>query len=98
MREGALPSPANQAGFLSGVVEAAKQEGWKVNLIEAFDQPWKRLMEGTVGGYWGLYDDSAASRNSVSASGVEPPRLAAQGGARHRRGLPRLSRLPARLP
>ena len=28
-----------------------------MNLIEAFDQPWKRLMEGTVGGYWGLYDD-----------------------------------------
>ena len=57
MREGALPSPANQARFLSGVVAAAKQEGWKVNLIEAFDQPWKRLLEGTVGGYWGVYDD-----------------------------------------
>jgi glucan 1,3-beta-glucosidase len=57
MREGALPSPVNQAGFLSGVVSAAKEAGWKVNLIEAFDQPWKRLMEGTVGGYWGVYDD-----------------------------------------
>ena len=57
MREGALPSPVNQARFLSGVVAAAKQEGWKVNLIEAFDQPWKRLMEGTVGGYWGVYSD-----------------------------------------
>jgi glucan 1,3-beta-glucosidase len=29
-----------------------------VNLIEAFDQPWKRLLEGTAGGYWGLYDDA----------------------------------------
>ena len=57
MRDGALPSPVNQANFLSGVMEAAKQGGWKVNLIEAFDQPWKRLMEGTVGGYWGVYDD-----------------------------------------
>lgn len=57
MREGALPSPANQARVLSGIVAAAKQGGWKVNLIEAFDQPWKRLLEGTVGGYWGLYDD-----------------------------------------
>lgn len=57
MREGALPSPVNQARFLSGVVEAAKKDGWKLNLIEAFDQPWKRLMEGTVGGYWGVYDD-----------------------------------------
>jgi exo-beta-1,3-glucanase (GH17 family) len=58
MREGALPSPANQARFLRGVVSVAKAENWKVNLIEAFDQPWKRLMEGTVGGYWGLYDDA----------------------------------------
>ncbi|MGH6832595.1 MAG: beta-1,6-glucan synthase, partial [Methyloceanibacter sp.] len=58
MREGALPSPANQARFLSGVVQAAKTEDWKVNLIEAYDQPWKRLLEGTVGGYWGLYDDA----------------------------------------
>ena len=58
MRAGALPSPANQALVLSGVVEAARTGGWKVNLIEAFDQPWKRLLEGTVGGYWGLYDDA----------------------------------------
>jgi exo-beta-1,3-glucanase (GH17 family) len=58
MRDGALPSPANQALVLSGVVEAARTGGWKVNLIEAFDQPWKRLLEGTVGGYWGLYDDA----------------------------------------
>ena len=58
MRDGALPSPANQAVVLSGVVEAAKAGNWKVNLIEAFDQPWKRLLEGTVGGYWGMFDDS----------------------------------------
>jgi glucan 1,3-beta-glucosidase len=58
MRDGALPSPANQARVLSGVVAAAKAEGWRVNLIEAFDQPWKRLLEGTVGGSWGLYGDA----------------------------------------
>jgi exo-beta-1,3-glucanase (GH17 family) len=59
MRDGALPSPANQALVLSGVVEAAKAGNWQVNLIEAFDQPWKRLLEGTVGGYWGMFDDGA---------------------------------------
>ena len=59
MRDGALPSPANQALVLSGVVEAAKAGNWQVNLIEAFDQPWKRLLEGAVGGYWGLFDDGA---------------------------------------
>ena len=55
MRDGALPSPANQALVLEGVAAAAAKEGWKVNLIEAYDQPWKRLLEGTVGGYWGLF-------------------------------------------
>ena len=27
-------------------------------MIEAFDQPWKRALEGTVGGHWGLFDDA----------------------------------------
>jgi glucan 1,3-beta-glucosidase len=57
MRDGALPSPANQAQVLRGIVALAKEENWKVNLIEAFDQPWKRLLEGTVGGHWGMFDD-----------------------------------------
>jgi exo-beta-1,3-glucanase (GH17 family) len=59
MREGALPSPLNQARFLSEVVQAAKTENFEVNLVEAFDQPWKRLLEGTVGGYWGLHEDGS---------------------------------------
>ena len=59
MRDGALPSPANQALVLEGVAAAAQREGWKVNLIEAYDQPWKRLLEGTVGGYWGLFSAHA---------------------------------------
>ncbi|MCC6889001.1 MAG: hypothetical protein IT536_10755, partial [Hyphomicrobiales bacterium] len=56
MREGALPSPANAARVLHEVVALGKREDFRVNLIEAYDQPWKRKLEGTVGGYWGLYD------------------------------------------
>ena len=56
MREGALPSPANQARFLQEVMADARREGYRVNVIEAFDQPWKRALEGTVGGEWGLLD------------------------------------------
>jgi exo-beta-1,3-glucanase (GH17 family) len=56
MREGALPSPVNQARVVQEVVALAKREGFRVNLIEAYDQPWKRQLEGTVGGHWGLYD------------------------------------------
>src|SRR5262245_25913655 len=56
MREGALPSPANQARVLHDVLDTARREGYHANLIEAFDQPWKRRLEGTVGGHWGLFD------------------------------------------
>jgi exo-beta-1,3-glucanase (GH17 family) len=56
MREGALPSPANQARVIQDVLALAKRENFRVNVIEAFDQPWKRALEGTVGGTWGLLD------------------------------------------
>ena len=57
MREGALPSPANQARVLHEVLATAQRANYRVNVIEAFDQPWKRWLEGTVGGHWGLYED-----------------------------------------
>jgi glucan 1,3-beta-glucosidase len=56
MREGALPSPVNQARAMHEVLALAKRESYRVNLIEAYDQPWKRQLEGTVGGHWGLFD------------------------------------------
>ncbi len=56
MRDGALPSRTNQARVVSEILDIAKRESFRVNLIEAYDQPWKRQLEGTVGGYWGLFD------------------------------------------
>ncbi len=58
MREGARPSPADQARVLHDVLALAKQQSYRVNVIEAYDQPWKRQLEGTVGGHWGLFDGS----------------------------------------
>jgi glucan 1,3-beta-glucosidase len=55
MRDGALPSPVNAARFLRGFTAMAEARGLDYNLIEAFDQPWKRALEGTVGGHWGLF-------------------------------------------
>ena len=51
-----MPSRTNQARVVSEILDLAKREGFRVNLIEAYDQPWKRQLEGTVGGYWGLFD------------------------------------------
>jgi exo-beta-1,3-glucanase (GH17 family) len=59
-REGAVPGRVNEARFVRGFVAHAEAKGWHYNLIEAFDQPWKRAQEGAVGGYWGVFD---AARN-----------------------------------
>jgi exo-beta-1,3-glucanase (GH17 family) len=54
MRDGALPSRINQARFLSEILDLARQENFRVTLFEAYNEPWKRRWEGTVGGHWGL--------------------------------------------
>lgn len=61
MREAALPSPTAQAQVIQDVLALAKRENFKVNVIESFDAPWKRALEGTVGGHWGLFDDASRS-------------------------------------
>jgi len=56
MRDGALASRVNQARFISEILDRARRHNFRVNLFEAYDEPWKRRWEGTVGGYWGLFD------------------------------------------
>ena len=61
-REEAAPGLVNQARFIREFVAFAEEKELSYNLIEAFDQPWKRGQEGTVGGYWGLYDGARAPK------------------------------------
>ena len=56
MREGARPSPSNQARAVTETLALAQRENFRVNIIEAFDQPWKRALEGAAGRYWGIFD------------------------------------------
>ncbi|WP_291851565.1 beta-(1-6) glucans synthase [Bradyrhizobium sp.] len=56
MRAAALPSRIHQARFVSEILDRARRDNFRVNLFEAYDEPWKRRWEGTVGGYWGLFD------------------------------------------
>ncbi len=56
MRESARPSRSNQARAATETLALAQRENFRVNIIEAFDQPWKRALEGAVGGYWGIFD------------------------------------------
>ena len=66
MREDALPSKTNQAIFVREFVKLAKEKNWNYNIIEAFDQPWKRQSEGAVGGYWGFFDKDRADKHVLS--------------------------------
>jgi hypothetical protein len=56
MREVSLPSRINQARFISELLDRAAAERIRVNVFEAYDEPWKRQWEGTVGAHWGLFD------------------------------------------
>jgi exo-beta-1,3-glucanase (GH17 family) len=56
MREGARPSRSNQARAIIETLALAQRENFRLNVIEAFNQPWKRALEGAVGGYWGIVD------------------------------------------
>ena len=48
-------SSVNQAKFLRGFLNRARQENLIYYVVEAFDQPWKQGMEGSAGAYWGLF-------------------------------------------
>jgi exo-beta-1,3-glucanase (GH17 family)/cellulose synthase/poly-beta-1,6-N-acetylglucosamine synthase-like glycosyltransferase len=55
-RYDAVASLANEATFLRRFFEVAKDKEYVYYVMEAFDQPWKRYVEGEVGAYWGIYD------------------------------------------
>jgi exo-beta-1,3-glucanase (GH17 family)/cellulose synthase/poly-beta-1,6-N-acetylglucosamine synthase-like glycosyltransferase len=52
----AQPSPANEAQFLRQFFNAAHDHHIDYFVMEAFDQPWKRAEEGSVGPHWGMWD------------------------------------------
>jgi exo-beta-1,3-glucanase (GH17 family) len=61
-RERAVPGLVEQASFIRGFLTYAYDHGLDYNVIEAFDQPWKRALEGTVGGYWGVFSEDRTSK------------------------------------
>ena len=51
----AVASVANQAKFLRRFLDLAERENYTYYIIEAFDQVWKKSIEGEVGSAWGVY-------------------------------------------
>lgn len=61
-REDAVPSLVEQAKYLRLFMRDVAARGIDYNIIEAFDQPWKRHQEGAVGGYWGIFDGARMAK------------------------------------
>ena len=72
-RGAALPGRVEQARFVRQLLHAAPDGALDYNLIEAFDQPWKRALEGAMGGYWGLFDRFGQARFAWRGAVVEDP-------------------------
>ncbi len=55
-----------QAQIIREFTNRAQARGIDYNIVEAFDQPWKGELEGSVGPYWGIFDASRNLKFSLS--------------------------------
>jgi Exo-beta-1,3-glucanase len=56
----------NAAKFVRTLAKVSKENGFDYNVVEAFDQPWKAKLEGTVGAFWGVADTHRAVKFGMS--------------------------------
>ncbi len=76
-RAGAVPGKVEQSRFLSDLLTRANSQAKarpaspSFNVIEGFDQPWKRSFEGAMGGYWGLFDQFGQARVQIGGGITE---------------------------
>jgi glucan 1,3-beta-glucosidase len=86
-RGAARPGRLEQARFVRALLARQQNEPLSFNLVEGFDQPWKRDLEGAMGGAWGLFDTHGELRVPLTGPVVPEPRwfwlpwVAALGGA-----------------
>ena len=73
VRGQAVASLANEATFLRRFIERAEELNYVYYVMEAFDQPWKRVTEGSVGAYWGVYDAKRQPKFPFTSPIVEVP-------------------------
>jgi exo-beta-1,3-glucanase (GH17 family) len=72
--QGAEPSQINQAKFVRDFLNVATEQRLDYSIVEAFDAPWKRSIEGTVGAHWGLWGIDRKPKFPMSGSVVESTR------------------------
>lgn len=60
----AVPGVAQQAQVHQALAAWSRAQGVDLNLIEAYDQPWKRQLEGAMGGAWGVLQSNGEPRST----------------------------------
>lgn len=79
MRGPARPGTQEQTQFLRELLRHQQHTALPLNVIEAFDQPWKASLEGMAGSAWGVF--TAEGQPRFRSSGKAPTASAtAQGG------------------
>lgn len=69
----ARPGVLEQATFVRALQARQATEPLDYNLIEGFDQPWKRALEGAMGGYWGLLGADGRARFAMTGPVTPDP-------------------------
>lgn len=74
----ALPGLMEQARWLAALQALHRERGIDFNFIEGFDQPWKRQLEGVMGGAWGILNAQGEPRsgNRLRSAWGDPEALA----------------------
>ena len=70
-RRAANPGRFEQAVVLRDFLSRAEAMGIDYNIIEATDQPWKTF-EGSVGPYWGMWDDTRHAKFAWTGALINP--------------------------
>jgi len=74
----AKPSLGNEARFIRGFLNLANAQRYDYFLMEAFDQAWKRDIEGSVGPHWGIFNSERQLKFPLSGPIEENPRWRVQ--------------------
>ncbi|MEI8393994.1 MAG: glycosyltransferase [Rhodospirillaceae bacterium] len=72
-RRGAEASLVNQAKFIRNFLILAGKNHLDYYIMEAFDQPWKRALEGSAGTSWGIWDAWRTAKFPMAGDILEVP-------------------------
>ena len=63
-----VASKINQAHFVREFIAKTAYKNYDYYLMEAFDQPWKKNLEGWAGAYWGMFSADRTLKYSLQGA------------------------------